>query len=109
MVLPKREPRSADNSKVRVSKHKGLTRMFLVLLFLYIVISFIMGIFKAYELKDEISVLKEEVEKLKKVNTELIQEVNYLNSKDAVEKLGREKLGMVRPGEIVVMPGKNNP
>lgn len=40
-------------------------------------------------------------EYLKYTNTRLAEQLNITNSKKFIEKMAREKLGLVKPGEIV--------
>ncbi|SMB86405.1 Septum formation initiator [Desulfonispora thiosulfatigenes DSM 11270] len=110
MALSARKPQNfKDNRKVNnkeTKRFQGLVKIVFIIFLLYLIISFILGIFKAYSLKKDIASLRNEVESLQKVNYQLQKEVEYIKSPEAIEKLAREKLGLVKPGEIVVMPSK---
>lgn len=55
-------------------------------------------------IKEEISSKQEQLEEIKQKNERLQDEVNKINSDsdDYLEKLARERLGMIKPGEKVV-------
>lgn len=56
----------------------------------------------------EAEVTRIQLEQAMKVNNELIEERNRLNTLSYVEKLAREELGLVKPGETPYIPsGKN--
>ncbi len=60
------------------------------------------GILTVFELEKEIIQLKQSNESLKKENTRIRAEIEGLKSDPrAVEKIAREKLNLVKPGETV--------
>lgn len=54
-------------------------------------------------MKKELSALEQEYTELQEINNELLNEVEYLHSPEAIEKIAREKLGLIKEGEIVIM------
>jgi len=48
--------------------------------------------------------LEQEKQQLIKANQELAEQLNQIQSPEYVERLAREKLGMVKAGERIVMP-----
>ncbi len=53
-----------------------------------------------YKLKQEEIVLNTQIETEKAKNTELNVNQNYYNSDAYIEKVAREQLGLIKPGEI---------
>lgn len=88
----------------KTNKLQGLIKIAFVIFLVYLVISFVSGFSKAHSLKKDITSLRTEVKSLEKVNYQLQKEVKYFKSPEAIEKLAREKLGLVKKGEVVVMP-----
>jgi len=69
----------------------------------YMIFSFSQGFYQAHQLKEEIKVLEAELTEVQKKNLELQEELEYSQTPEAIEKLAREKLGLIKPGEIVIM------
>lgn len=71
----------------------------------YLLGSFIlgeMGLVKYYRMKAQYSALVEDIVSLKQDNIRLLREVRSLRSDPAyIERIGRDMLGLARPGEIV--------
>lgn len=61
--------------------------------------------------KKEISRLKEDIVLYQQKKANIQKHIQYLNSDEGIEKLARDKIGLVKPGElafIVVTPKKEN-
>ena len=73
--------------------------------FIFIVIAAIFrddGVIKVYHLNEKVDSLKNNISKLKKENEKLNTEVYALkNDSSYIEKIAREDLGLVKPGEVV--------
>ena len=54
-----------------------------------------------YRLNKQYKQYNEQLEKTKLINAQLKDKLNEVKSEDYVEKLAREKLGLVKPGEIL--------
>lgn len=89
---------------------KGLKWKNIIILVLvgYIVISFVRQEMAIRRIEDEISQKQTELEKLKDDNVRLQEQVKNANSDDYIEKLARERLGMLKPGEIIVSDKKGD-
>ncbi|MDE6182254.1 MAG: septum formation initiator family protein, partial [Eubacteriales bacterium] len=57
------------------------------------------GMLKAHE--DYIYKLNNKIKEEKKINDELRKQSEYKNSEEYIEKLARDKLGMVKSNEII--------
>jgi cell division protein FtsL len=56
-----------------------------------------------YRLRREGAELSRERERLRHENAQLREEIRLLNTPEYIERLAREQLGLVRPGEIAIM------
>ena len=84
-----------------------------VMLTLLLALLFAHGMFgkKGYlavrKLKQQNQELNQKIEQLKKENSQTMEEIKALKSDPkAIEKIAREELGLVRPGEVKITPGK---
>ncbi len=57
---------------------------------------------QGYEMRQEARAIQHRIEQLKQENRQLGQELDYLHSDQYVEKVAREQLGLVRPGDVAV-------
>lgn len=89
---------------------KGLKWKNIIILVLigYIVISFVRQEMAIRRIEDEISQKQTELEKLKDENVRLEEQVKNANSDDYIEKLARERLGMLKSGEVIVSDKKGD-
>ena len=60
---------------------------------------YLRGYLELVRTKYQISVVKREIEVWEERCNELRQQIEYLSSDEYVEKMAREKLGLVKPGE----------
>jgi cell division protein FtsL len=58
---------------------------------------------EGYRLRREAAELIREREQLRRENAQLREEVRLLNTPEYIERIAREQLGLVRPGEIAIM------
>ena len=56
-----------------------------------------------YQLGREADRLARELEQLRRQNMQLREEIRLLNTPEYIERLAREQLGLVKPGEIAVI------
>jgi len=56
-----------------------------------------------YQLRREVAELDREGEALRQQNAQVREEIRLLHTPEYVERIAREQLGLVRPGEIAVM------
>jgi len=57
-------------------------------------------------MKHSVSELEKEIGELKAKNAELKRDLKLIKSEEYVERIAREQLGLVKPGEKVVVPGE---
>ena len=77
--------------------------IFILVIITILVVIFFPGFSRLQQLKEENRNLEKRIEILKRTNKELKKEKEKLeNDPSYVEKIAREKLGMVRKGEIIL-------
>ncbi|HKL76007.1 MAG TPA: septum formation initiator family protein [Halanaerobiales bacterium] len=59
---------------------------------------------KVEKLKTQINNLNQEINKAEKKNEELNEKLINVQSDEFIEKAARTKLGLVKPGEVLVIP-----
>lgn len=64
--------------------------------------SYVNGYIQIAKIKSEIKRVQEEIKAVEAHNEELKQELAYLQSDEYIEKVARQELGLVRPGETAV-------
>lgn len=62
---------------------------------------------KTHNLEKEIATVEAEMRIIEKKNKELRQQIEFQKTDTYVERVAREKLGYVKPGEVLIVPGKN--
>lgn len=76
-------------------------RQVLVGFFIFVVaFLYLRSYLELVRMKYQISVVNQEIEVWEERCNELREQIEYLSSDDYVEKMAREKLGLVKPGEI---------
>ena len=104
------KPRASKTSKTIRKKRKSggqnLLRLFFIGLAGYLILNFSHGFYQVYQLNKELVVLDEEKAALEEVNDQLLSEAAYLQSPEAIEKIAREKLGLIKEGEILILRAK---
>jgi cell division protein FtsB len=93
---------------MRKKKKPKITKVLIVLASFYIGYILISTQITMTRLKKEVDVRQQELSKLEDKNQKLQDEVNnMINNPDAyTEKLARERLGLVKPGEAPVVDKK---
>ena len=81
-----------------------LPYIFLALLLAYFAISVTTELGKLWYMQRNIADMEQSVRELRKKNEALWDKVKLLQSDAYVEKVAREKLGLVKPGETRVVP-----
>ncbi|MFZ7101377.1 MAG: FtsB family cell division protein [Peptococcaceae bacterium] len=85
---------------------RKMSRFILWGLIIYMCFSLSQGFYQGYKLKQEINTLEKQLSIVKTENTELLDEFEYIQTPEAIEKIAREKLGLIKPGEIVIMKAR---
>jgi len=82
---------------------------FFVFLFVLITLFSFKGVVKVYRLRSEQQALKKEIARIKKSNKKISNQIYELTyNKQYIANIAREKLNMIKPGEIVFkFIGKN--
>lgn len=80
----------------------------IILLFVVFIIGFIRQELMMKRIQQDIVTSQEELENLKDKNIKLQAELDSTPSDKYLEKLARERLGMVKEGEVVVNSQKEN-
>ena len=96
--------KKAENRKKSVSKNKLplATKLLIVFLVLIVSYSYGRGFMKLNSLNKELQALENELMELRIRNSQLLEDLEYISSEEAIEKIAREKLGLVKPNEIIV-------
>jgi len=108
-LLQRRHLISTEEREKRNKKNKRgftprrLSRLILFSLLAYMLFSFSSSFYQGYQLKGEIKGLEAQLAKIQQENIELQEELEYNYTPEAIEKIAREKLGLIKPGEIVIM------
>lgn len=71
--------------------------------FVYMTVSYVTGYIHIWKIKQEIRQIEEEISRAEARNEALREELSYLQSDAYVERVAREELGLVRPGETAVI------
>jgi cell division protein FtsB len=88
----------------------GMSRILYILVGLFLIALLLLslsgdrGVVELYRRKIIVSRLEEDIEWLKADNKRLYLELDALkNDPDYIEKLAREELGMIKPGELLIL------
>ncbi|MDR7434445.1 MAG: cell division protein FtsL [Armatimonadota bacterium] len=84
------------------SHRRWLLSIGILIVALFVAISFVETYLKVFQLKQEATKLAEERRELQRQNAQLREEIKLLQRPEYVEKLARERLGLVKPGEIAL-------
>jgi cell division protein FtsB len=99
--LLSRKPRMAVSPKRRI---KGLLFFVVLIVAAYEFVGGDFGYYRIRNQKQQIELLKAEIQKMKAENEALRRHVARLESDPAtIEKIARERYGMIKPGESVYM------
>ncbi|HMA59887.1 MAG TPA: septum formation initiator family protein [Halanaerobiales bacterium] len=80
--------------------------MVYLLIIVIVVFAFklMMNIRKVNQMEDRLNSLQQQVQNQIEENKELKEEIERVRSPEYVEKVAREELGLVKPGEILLIP-----
>jgi cell division protein FtsB len=82
---------------------KQLTTLLLLGFGLYLIASFSHSLYELWNKQEAVTREQQKVESARAANDKLKNELRYVQSDQFVEEQAREKLGMVKPGETVVI------
>lgn len=87
--------------------NKTIKHIVIVVLILILGVSIVRQIVTMNKIQEQITQKQEQIDKLKKDNEALKDEVGKSTSDDFIEKQARERLNMIKPGEKVVVQKRN--
>lgn len=87
--------------KVRLPKY---VRVCIAILLAYLIFLFAWGGYQIWDLNNTIEKLDEEKVLLKNRQQSLEREIKALQDPEIIEKIARESLGMVKTGEVLIIP-----
>lgn len=76
----------------------------LIILLVYVTFSFGTRFNSLYAMQQDVREMQEQVDDLAKKNTQLRKQLDMVKSDAYIEEVAREKLGLVRAGEVRVVP-----
>ncbi len=74
---------------------------------LYCMIHLISGFFSIVDLKQKQAEVNDRIVAAQNEQDELKEKIRYMSTEPAIEKVAREKLGLIKPDEIVVLRAKS--
>ena len=87
--------------------NKTIKHIVIAVLILILGVSIVRQIVTMNKIQEQITQKQEQIDKLKKDNEALKDEVSKSTSDDFIEKQARERLNMIKPGEKVVVQKRN--
>jgi len=76
----------------------------LIIVIVIFAFKLMMNIRKVNQMEDRLNNLQQQVQNQIEENKELKEEIERVRSPEYVEKVAREELGLVKPGEILLIP-----
>lgn len=90
---------------IKKSNKKNIASKIYIFAYLFFLICFATYVNHYYKILNDynkqINQLSNEIELEKKNNAKLIEQIEYKNSNEYIEKIAREKLGMIKNNEII--------
>jgi len=96
---------NSDTARPRRKRWRLTPRFWLLIaaiFMIYMATSYVQGFIQISRIKKEIRRVQEEIAAVEAHNERLRQELIYLQSDEYIEKVARQELGLVRPGETAV-------
>jgi Septum formation initiator. len=95
--------------QVNKSKNAGLQGIFFVVIMLATIVSIRRHELnnKAEQYERRLAILEEQIKEAKKYKEELSEKKIYVQTKQYVEEVAKDKLGLVNPDEIVLRPAND--
>jgi cell division protein DivIC len=109
------DKQSEEQAKLKREKIKTQNRrrrIVLTVVMLYalaVVFSFGHQFFQMQKIQLDMDSVQSQIKQMQQKNQELKEEVGRLNTDSYVERIAREKLGLVKPGETVLLQAQVNP
>lgn len=97
------EPKSGSKSRRRWRVTPRFWALAVAIFAVYMGVSYVSGFVQIWRMENEINRVRAEIEAIEAQNQQLREELAYLLSDEYVEKVAREELGLVMPGETAVI------
>ncbi|MBS5884387.1 MAG: septum formation initiator family protein [Clostridium sp.] len=91
-----------------MKKQVTLKRLIIVFIFAIFVFNYIKQEITMKRIQEDIIISQKELEELKGKNSKLEADLKKVDSNEYIEKLARDRLGMIKEGEKVVNPKTQN-
>ncbi|WP_308463897.1 septum formation initiator family protein [Clostridium sp. DSM 100503] len=91
-----------------IKKQLTLKRLIIVFIFAIFVFNYIKQEITMKRIQENIIISQKELEELKSKNSKLEADLKKVDSNEYIEKLARDRLGMIKEGEKVVNPKTQN-
>jgi len=91
-----------------IKKQVTLKRLIIVFIFAIFVFNYIKQEITMKRIQEDIIISQKELEELKGKNSKLEADLKKVDSNEYIEKLARDRLGMIKEGEKVVNPKTQN-
>ena len=92
--------------------NKSFFKIIIPLFLIFLLIIFTYQIINNYrqinQLESNIETVESEIDETKELNLQLERELSLVDNPDYIERLAREKLGLVKPGEELIIPVKED-
>ncbi|CCO08633.1 FtsB family cell division protein [Desulforamulus hydrothermalis] len=98
-----REQPATNEPMRRRSKRGGAALMVSILFVAYMIFSLGSQFKKLHDMQNSMELLQNQVQELKTRNAALREEIKLIKSDSYVEQVAREQLGLVKPGETLVV------
>ena len=97
---------------MKLQPNTSLTRLIIVgelILVTYLFYTLTVSVYKSYQLDQVINEYSQENAKIEADNKQKTEDYNYFTSDNYIEKIAKQNLGLVRPGEqVIVLPKLDN-
>jgi len=90
-----------NKSSSKTIKLRRLVLIVVLFCFFAILYNFYQGNQEKKVMEAKVSALQDEISNLKRSKKELQGQIEHINSKDFIEKIAREELGLVKKGEVL--------
>ena len=105
-ITPDTSKTQALRKKTASPKKTPLLRIITLMVVGYLFFAFGNQFLKLNQMDQEVANIKNQINSLEAKNRDIKNEIRQLQSDTYVERIAREKLGLVKPGETVIFPAK---
>ena len=86
---------------MKLKKSSAITKIVILALIVYAVVSLISVKSRTAEARQEKQALQQKVTQISEANAELQYGIDHSTDDQTIEDIAREKLGLVKPGEVI--------